>query len=130
MVRILLHSSGNAPHWNWPDRADIASDGSDLCYILVEAVNAKRNPCPLADAMVSFKLNGPAVIAGIDNGNPLSMQPFQSPQHSLFHGKAMLILQSIDAKPGSVNVTASADGYESARIRIPTINKTNEQARP
>ena len=101
-----------------PDRTEIAADGSDLSYVLVEAVDSELNPCPLADDLVVFTVNGPAEIAGIGNGNALSMEPFQSPQHSLFHGKAMLILRSLDRESGIVRVTAKTDGYESTQIQI------------
>ncbi len=47
------------------------------------------------------------------------------PRHSLFHGKAVLILQSLDGKSGPVDVTASADGYQSAEIRILIMDKTD-----
>jgi beta-galactosidase len=103
-----------------PDRSEIAADGSDLSYVLVEAVDGSGNLCPLADDPVIFTVDGPAEIAGIGNGNPLSMEPFKSPQHSLFHGKAMLILRSLDGEPGSVKVIARADGYESAPTHILT----------
>ncbi len=103
-----------------PDRTEIAADGSDLSYVLVEAVDDAENSCPLADDLVVFTVDGPAEIAGIGNGNPLSMEPFQSPQHSLFHGKAMLILRSLNGESGSVRVTAKANGYESTQIQIRT----------
>jgi len=101
-----------------PDRAEIAADGSDLSYVLAEAVDSQGNPCPLADDRVTFKVDGPAEIAGIGNGNPLSMGSFQAPQHELFHGKAMLILRSLRGKPGIAIITASADGYEGAQTQI------------
>ena len=109
-----------------PDRIKIAADGSDLSYILVEAVDGKMNPCPLADDLVTFNVEGPAEIAGIGNGNPLSMESFQSPQHRLFHGKAMLILRSFDGASGTVNVNASADGYEAAQTQIHTRLPTDQ----
>jgi beta-galactosidase len=103
-----------------PDRTEIAADGSDLSYVLVEAVDSEGNACPLADDSVTFEVEGPAEIAAIGNGNPLSMESFQSIQHTLFYGKAMLILRSLADKPGTVTVTATADGYERAKIQIRT----------
>jgi beta-galactosidase len=110
-----------------PDRAEITADGEDLSYILVEAVDRDGNPCPLADDMVSFIVNGPAEIAGIDNGNPLSMESFHSPRYSLFFGKAMLIIRSADGKPGTVRIEASADGLEPARVSITTSRNTKQR---
>jgi beta-galactosidase len=109
-----------------PDRVEIAADGYDLSYVLVESVDNEGNPCPMANDMVTFKVEGPAEIAGIGNGNPLSMEPFQLPRHSLFHGTAMLILRSIAGKGGTVKVTAEAEGYETAQTRINTQNLIKE----
>jgi beta-galactosidase len=103
-----------------PDRTEIAADGFDLSYVLVEAVDSGGNACPLADDSVTFEVEGPAEIAAIGNGNPLSMESFQSIRHTLFYGKAMLILRSLADKPGTVTVTAAADGYERAKIQIRT----------
>ena len=103
-----------------PDRNTISADGYDLSYILVEAVDKEGNPCPIADDMVTFKLEGPAEIAGIGNGNPLSMEPFQDSEHSLFFGKAMLVLRSKEGKSGSVTITATADGYDTAKVQVDT----------
>ena len=67
-----------------PDRKELAATGEDLCYILVEAVDEKGTLCPLAENMVRFKVEGPAEIAGVGNGNPLSLEPFQADYRKLF----------------------------------------------
>ncbi len=109
-----------------PDQVEIVADGADLAYILVESLDNEGNPCPMANDMVTFILEGPAEIAGIGNGNPLSMESFQSHKHSLFHGKAMLILRSLPGDSGTVIVTAEAKGYETAQTRINTRIMINE----
>ena len=50
----------------------------------MEAFDAKGNPCLLADNLVHFALKGPAEIAGVGNGNPLSLEPFQADYRKLF----------------------------------------------
>ena len=62
--------------------------------MLVEAVDADGNLCPLADNLVQFKIDGPAEIAGVGNGNPMSLEPYQADHRKLFFGKAMLILRT------------------------------------
>jgi beta-galactosidase len=103
-----------------PDRKEIIADGYDLSYVLVEAVDNEGNLYPLADDLVTFKLDGPAELAGIGNGNPLSLEPFQAPQHSLFHGKGMLVLRSIQGMSGTVTITATAEGYDTAQVQVKT----------
>ena len=64
----------------------------------------------LGDIRVHFRIEGPAQIAAVGNGNPLSLEPFQADYRKLFHGKAMLILRTKPAQTGEVQVTASSDG--------------------
>jgi hypothetical protein len=93
-----------------PDRKELAATGEDLCYVLVEALDSKGTLCPLAENLVRFKVGGPAEIAGVGNGNPLSLEPFQADYRKLFYGKAMLILRTKPGQGGKVQVTASSDG--------------------
>ncbi|MCD6303339.1 MAG: DUF4982 domain-containing protein [Planctomycetes bacterium] len=103
-----------------PDRRSIQADGDDLCYILVEAVDGRGTPCPLADNLVHFRVQGPATIAGIGNGNPLGMEPFHASQHRLFYGKAMLILRSIEGAGGTISVTAESEKLTPATVALTT----------
>lgn len=100
------------------DRSELVASGLDLSYIQVEALDAEGNPCPLAGNQVKFDVRGPAAIAGVGNGNPLSLEPFQAASRKLFFGKAMLILRAQPGAGGDVSVTARSDGLESASVRI------------
>lgn len=93
-----------------PDRTKLAATGDDLCYVEVEAFDKNGVPCPLADNMVHFKIDGPASIAGVGNGNPISYEPFQADHRQLFYGKCMLILRTKSGEPGAIRVIATADG--------------------
>jgi len=101
-----------------PDRKDLAATGEDLCYILVEAYDDKGTLCPLADNLVRFKVDGPAQIAGIGNGNPMSLEPFQADYRKLFFGKAMLILRTKEGASGSVRIAAESDGLTSGETMV------------
>lgn len=99
------------------DRQVIHSGGMDLAYITIEALDENGNPCPLADDLVELTIEGKGTIAGVGNGNPQSIQPFQSNQISLFYGKAMLVLRSAPDK-GSIQVTASSRKLNKAMTTI------------
>jgi beta-galactosidase len=100
----------------WPTKT--ATTGEDLCYILVEALDEKGTLCPLAENLIRFKVEGPAEIAGVGNGNPLSLEPFQANSRKLFYGKAMLILRTRDGQSGRVLVTAESDGLKTANVTL------------
>jgi beta-galactosidase/beta-glucuronidase len=95
-----------------PEWTEIDADGYDLAYILVEAYDEKGTLCPLADNTVSFEISGPAEIAGVGNGNPLSFEPYQAHSRKLFYGKAMLIVRSLKDRPGEITVKAQSTGLD------------------
>ncbi len=99
-----------------PDRSTLKATGDDLSYVLVEAYDKNGNLCPLADNLVNFEIKGSAEIAGVGNGNPRSYEPFVADFRKLFNGKAMLILKSVKAAPGKINITATSEGLKSGMI--------------
>ncbi|MDZ7342753.1 MAG: DUF4982 domain-containing protein, partial [candidate division KSB1 bacterium] len=101
-----------------PDRSIIAASGEDLSYILVEAFDKNHNPCPKADNLVRFTLQGPAAIAGVGNGNPQSLEPFVADQCRLFNGKAMLIIRSEKDATGKIEIIAASKGLKQAKVVI------------
>ena len=101
-----------------PDRSEMAGTGQDLSYILVEAVDADGNLCPLAHNLIQFDVQGPAAIAGVGNGNPLSLEPFQANSRQLFYGKAMLIVRARKGGIGEVRVAAESAGMQSKSVQL------------
>ncbi len=92
-----------------PDRTAITADGTDLCYITAEIVDAAGNLCPWADNEITFAVDGSAFNAGVDNGSPISHEPFKADSRRAFYGKALVIAQN-NASAGPCTVTASAAG--------------------
>jgi beta-galactosidase len=100
-----------------PDRTTLAADGMDLSYVLVEALDEDGTPAPLADARVTLRIDGPARIAGVGNGNPQSLESFQAEHVDLFYGKAMVIVGA-GHDAGRVRVRATAEGMEGATATL------------
>jgi beta-galactosidase len=101
-----------------PDRSELSADGYDLSYILVEATDRDGVLHPFADDLVTFEIEGPAEIAGVGNGNQLSLEPFQANQRHLFYGKAMLIVRTRPDEAGNIRITAGSNGYEPATATL------------
>jgi hypothetical protein len=106
-----------------PDRTELIADGDDLCYVLVEAFDKDGVSCPLADNEVTFTIDGPAEIAGVGNGNPMSFESFQANKRMLFNGKAMLILRTIEDKPGEIHVRATSEGLKDGEARCAAVSR-------
>jgi beta-galactosidase len=58
-----------------PDRAKIDADGEDVAVIAVQVVDAQGRIVPVAGNEIGFKLEGPARIIGVGNGDPSSHEP-------------------------------------------------------
>jgi beta-galactosidase len=101
-----------------PDRTKLAPSGEDLSFILVEALDAQGNPQPLADNLVVFDVQGAGEIAGIDNGDQVSLDPFHDNQHRLFYGKAMLIVRTKEGQAGKIQITARSEGLKAATATL------------
>ncbi len=99
------------------DRKLLAADGSDLCYILIEACDKYGIPCPLAENRVNITVKGAATIAGIGNGNPQSYDSFKADFVHLFFGKAMVIIRAGNKK-GPVKISATTEGLIQDEITI------------
>jgi beta-galactosidase len=102
------------------DRSDIAADGSDLSFLTVRVEDKNGVLCPDATNQIQFTLSGPARIAGVDNGDSASLEPFQADHRAAFHGMALLIVRSVKGSTGSVTVTAASEGLSSATAAITT----------
>ncbi|HMC55924.1 MAG TPA: DUF4982 domain-containing protein, partial [Gemmatimonadaceae bacterium] len=100
-----------------PDRASIHGDGKDLSFVTVTVVDDHGTAVPTADNLVHFRIDGPATIAGVDNGDQVSHAPMKANSVRLFNGKGLLIVQSKRAG-GMVTVRASSEGLADGSTRL------------
>lgn len=99
------------------DREEILADGTDLSFITVEVLDKEGNLCPHANNLVLFELAGNGKIAGVDNGNPVSLEPFKASQRMAFHGKCLAVIQSGKTK-GTLSLTATSHDLQPASLKI------------
>ncbi|MCM1224276.1 MAG: DUF4982 domain-containing protein, partial [Lachnospiraceae bacterium] len=100
-----------------PDRSEIKADGEDLSYVLVEVVDKDGNLCPWAENEITFQVEGSGENVGVDNGSPISLEPFKSDKRKAFYGKALVIVRN-DGTPGDIRVTATSPGLSQSEILI------------
>jgi beta-galactosidase len=102
-----------------PDHSTINADGDDLSFVTVRIEDKDGNLVPGADNLVKFAVTGGA-IAGVDNGNPAGLEPFQADHRKAFSGMALLIVRSQAGAPGKIKVVATSDGLTQASTEIVT----------
>ncbi len=99
------------------DKKMIKADGQDLSFVTVEVLDSNNNHVPNAGNLIKFSITGEGTIAGVDNGDPTSMESFKAPERKLFNGKALVIVMSSE-KSGSIHISARADGIKSASVTL------------
>ncbi|MBN2068379.1 MAG: DUF4982 domain-containing protein [Opitutales bacterium] len=100
------------------DRTMLSADGADLAFITVEVTDKAGIACPTAQNKVQFSVTGPAVIAGVGNGNPQSFEPFQVAYRNLFNGKALLIVRTQKGQSGKITVKAVSEGLKPVQTTL------------
>lgn len=98
-------------------REKLPADGRSAAQVEVSVYDAEGNFCPQADNGITFAVEGPASIIGVDNGNPACHESMKGNRISVFHGKAFVLIRS-DGGQGECLVRASADGLKGSVIKI------------
>lgn len=99
------------------DRKKIRADGRDLCHIEVQVTDTKGILIPTAAHKIHFTVQGPGKIIGVDNGDITSMEPYQANQRKVFHGRALVVVQSA-RKTGQFTLKAQSQGLQMAILTI------------
>src|SRR5262249_14138627 len=76
------------------DRATLRANGSDVCVVTVEIVDAHGRVVPTADNEVHFAIDGPAELIGVGNGDPTSHESDKAPRPRAFNGLCMALVQA------------------------------------
>lgn len=102
-----------------PDRIRIKADKEDLSFVSVEIRDQNDILVPTANNLLKFTVSGVGKIAGLDSGDPVSLESFKSNQHTALNGKALCIIQPSEEK-GNIKLTVSSEGLKPATIIIST----------
>jgi beta-galactosidase len=103
------------------DHRKIRADGQDLAFVTVTVTDKDGQKAPRAGDRIHFDLEGPGEIAGTDNGDPTSLESFQSCDPKVYNGLCLVILRGKTGQPGTLRLTASAEGLKREKTAIETI---------
>lgn len=99
----------------------LIADQRDAVAVNVFALDEDGVKVPDASCVVHFKVEGGAVIQGVGNGDPNSHEPDVADYRKFFHGCVQAIL--LNTSTEDVSIEISAEGMESARVEIKTIEE-------
>jgi len=101
-----------------PDHRKILADGKDLSFVTVTVADSHGQMVPRSKNRIHFEIEGPGEIVATDNGDPTSLESFQSPDRNAFNGLCLVIVRAKAGQGGTIRLTARAEGLESASTTI------------
>jgi len=108
------------------DKTTVKANGYDLIFVEVDLTDAEGNLKTTATNNITFSVDGPAIIAGVDNGDQATVRKYQN-AHVLtsdteanidaYAGKALVILRTTD-EGGEITLNIASAGLEGQTITI------------
>jgi beta-galactosidase len=95
----------------------LANNWDDVSFITATIVDEKGTRCANADNLIKFTITNSGKIIGVDNGNIISHDNYQSPERHAFAGKAIAIVKAAQDN-GKIEIKASAEGLEAGSTII------------
>lgn len=99
------------------DRKAISANGQDLTYITVEITDADGVFQPNAVNRLHFSIEGPGVIAGIDNADIKDTDLYVGDTRKVWHGRALVVIRSRQ-KAGDIQLKVASPGLSENAVSI------------
>jgi len=113
-----LHTAGEPARVELDaDREAIAADGRDLVYVEATVTDEVGARVPRADHEVNFEVSGAGEIAGVDNGNLDSDEPWVGDARSAYRGSCVVVVRA-PREAGTVEIEAAADGLAGDSVSV------------
>ena len=99
------------------DSSSITANGSSLSFVTVKVLDANGILVPNAEQQIHFDIEGAGKIAGVDNGNSISLEPHKANDRKAFNGMCLVVVQN-NGNTGKIKLKASAAGLSSTETSI------------
>jgi beta-galactosidase len=116
-----LQTAGNAAGIKLtPDRVKISADGQDLSFISIEVTDTEGKLQPNAQNKLQLSIEGPGVIAGVDNADIKDLDPYNGNTRKTWHGRALVVVRST-RNAGDIKLKASSPGLKDAITTVRSV---------
>ncbi|WP_230146175.1 MULTISPECIES: sugar-binding domain-containing protein [unclassified Pedobacter] len=104
------------------DRKEILANGQDLSYIAIEVTDKAGTIQPNATNRLHFKIEGPGVIAGVDNADLKDFEQYVGNTRKAWKGKALVVIKS-KHEAGDIKLTVTSPDLPAETLTIKTAIK-------
>ena len=102
-----------------PDRTKLSANGQDLSFVTIEVTDIDGKLQPNAQNQLHLSINGPGVIAGVDNANLKDIDSYIGTKRKAWRGHALVVIKSTKTA-GDITLTVSSQGLPDAMVTIRT----------
>ncbi len=102
------------------DRTKIQANGQDLSYVTVAITDEEGTIHHNAENPLSFSLDGPGMIVGVDNANLKDTTSYVNKTRNAWYGRALVIIKSTK-EAGEIFLKVKSPDLEDAILSIHTI---------
>lgn len=121
--QVVLQTSGDAAKIKLiADRKEILANGQDLTFVTVEITDADGIIQPNASNRLNFKIEGPGVIAGVDNADIKDTDPYVANARKVWKGRALVVIKSTRSA-GEIKLSVTSCGLSDATFNIKSISQ-------
>ncbi len=100
-----------------PDVTELCADGKDVCHLEFRIVDAQGVRVPDAANKLTFDVEGPAAVIGIDNGDLDDSENPKDPAHKAYRGRGLAIIQS-KKETGKITIKVSSPGLDTVSLTL------------
>lgn len=101
----------------YADASTLAADGVDFAHITVIVTDADGVPVYDADHEITWAIDGPARLLGLESGDHTSHEDYRAPRRKAFHGTLLGYVQATET-PGPVTIRLTAPGLDEAVVAL------------
>lgn len=102
------------------DKRELLANPEDLIFVEISTVDENGIYVANARNRMKVKVEGAAVLVGLDNGDSTDYEQYKGSSRRLFSGKLLAILAS-NGKTGEIKLTVESDGLETGSLVLNAI---------
>lgn len=100
-----------------PEKRTMQANGTNLCYLPIEFVDAEGKLLPAAEQRVHVEAAGAVTLIGLGSALYKTDEKFDQPYHDTYRGRALAVLKAGDT-PGNAVITVKSAGVNPVTIQL------------
>ena len=117
-LRDRLRTAGKAARIVLSPSSSLLISGLDrVSYVTAPVTGDQGILAPSANNQIAFQIEGPGVIAAVDNADNASHEPFQASSRAAYQGACIAIIRASGA-PGNITLRAASAGLTPGSVTI------------